>query len=230
MSYANAVATPADRAKAAASVVAIHAGIGALLVTGLAVTGIIEKEDDGIIGIDLKDPLPPPPPPPEPIDQLPPTPTSPPVAAPLPPIPLNRPNPTFVELPRFDPGPTVPLANPPGPPIVVPPAPPAPPPTPAFTPTLASPRNGPTGWITNDDYPRRDLARENEGSARYRLVVGSNGRVDACEITSSTGHDGLDAATCRLIQSRARFDAATNAQGERVVGTYTGSVTWRIPE
>jgi protein TonB len=85
-------------------------------------------------------------------------------------------------------------------------------------------------WITTDDYSRSDLTRNREGTARYRLVIGSDGRVDACEITSSTGHTSLDTATCRLIERRARFDPATNSQGNRVVGTYSGSVTWQIPE
>ena len=111
-------------------------------------------------------------------------------------------------------------------PAVIPPTPPAP----AITPVGASPRNGPAGWITTNDYARSDLVREREGTAGYRLVIGSDGRVDACEITRSSGHSSLDRNTCRLIESRARFDPATNNRGETTVGTYTGTVTWQIPE
>ncbi|GGD48386.1 TonB family protein [Erythrobacter arachoides] len=233
MSYANAIATPADRAKAAVSVIAIHALVGFGIVTGLTVTGAITIDDETLVGIDLTDPLPPPPPPPEPIETA--TPDVPvaylPRVAPKPPMELAPSNPITVapitdRVPRdtfFVPGPTVDRG-----PVVAPR--PSPSPSPVIAPVAAIPRNGPAGWFTNDDYPRRELTRESEGTARYRLIVGTDGRVDACEITAGTGHAGLDTATCRLIQTRARFDAATNASGERVVGTYTGSVSWQIPE
>ncbi|ANC50469.1 hypothetical protein CP97_14783 [Aurantiacibacter atlanticus] len=54
--------------------------------------------------------------------------------------------------------------------------------------------------------------------------------MNACEIIGSTGHASLDNATCRLIERRARFDPATSTSGETVVGTYTGTVTWQIPD
>ena len=114
------------------------------------------------------------------------------------------------------------------------PAPPAPAPsvspTPSFTPVSAKPRNGPQGWITTQDYPSADLRRGNEGTAQYRLTVGSNGRVNGCQITKSSGARGLDDATCRYVERRARFDPATNGEGRPVVGTYSGTVTWQIPD
>ena len=44
------------------------------------------------------------------------------------------------------------------------------------------------------------------------------------------GHPALDAATCDLVTKRARFDAARDNTGKPVAGTYSNSVTWRIPE
>lgn len=226
MSFVNATVSPAERAKAAVSVIGLHALLGAGLVAGLAVTsGIIEKDDD-ITGVFVE--LDPPPPPPEP-EVVPPdavVPANPP-AAPIPNIPIETDNtitvvePTYVDIPVTRTIPTTPVN--PGPLVVEPPA-------PVITPSPARPRNAMSGWITADDYSNRDLRRGNEGTARYRLVVGSNGRVDACEVLSSTGHGSLDQATCRLIQQRARFNPATNNRGEDVVGTYTGTVTWQIPE
>lgn len=228
MSYVNATATPADRAKAAASVIAIHALVGFGVVTGLTVVGGLPEIRTIIEGRNVIEPPPPPPPPTDEL-VLPNVPVSPPMTAPQPPLDLNQPTDTYVAPPRFDDTPTVRFANPPadGPIVDIPPA---PPPTPAITPRAAAPRNGPAGWITNNDYSNADLRRENEGTARYRLVIGSDGRVDACEITASTGHDSLDRATCRLITSRARFEAATDGTGARVVGTYSGTVSWQIPE
>lgn len=103
-------------------------------------------------------------------------------------------------------------------------------PAPTFTATGAIPSNGPQGWISTDDYPARDLRRGNEGTARYRVSVSSNGRVDSCDIVASTGSTGLDRATCRNIERRARFDPATNSEGRPVAGSYSGVVTWQIPD
>ncbi|MGZ3173092.1 MAG: energy transducer TonB [Croceibacterium sp.] len=83
--------------------------------------------------------------------------------------------------------------------------------------------------MTSDDYPARDLREENEGTAIFRVVVGTNGRVTACETVRSSGHAGLDAATCKAVTSRARFEPAMDENGDKAVGTYTNSVRWQIP-
>lgn len=229
MSYANATVAPADRAKAAVSVIGIHALLGAGLVLGLAVTNIVTSDDPIIEVTDIPVDIPAPPPPD--VIETPdiPPPYVPP-AAPRPPVDLTNDAPiTVVEpgdvpAPVFREIPTGPITT--GPVIIDPPSPPAP----AYTPTGPVPANPINRWITTDDYSRSDLMREREGTANYRLVVGSDGRVDACEITRSTGHSSLDRDTCRLIERRARFDPATNNRGENVVGTYTGTVTWQIPD
>ncbi|WP_120076653.1 TonB family protein [Aurantiacibacter odishensis] len=227
MSYTNATVSPAARLRAATGVIALHALVGAGVIAGLSITGVIPTEDKGLISYFTPETVPPPPPP-EPVAQ-PQEQAFAPVTAPQPPIELDRtapveaepvtpnisdqvvlkPTPEFVEIPG---------------PVVTPSV------APAIEPVPARPRNGPAGWITTNDYSRSDLTREREGTASYRLVIGSDGRVDACEITRSSGHSTLDRNTCRLLESRARFDAATNNKGERTVGTYSGSVTWQIPD
>jgi len=231
MAFVDAGTDPAARGKAAATVIGIHALLGFGLVAGLAVTTIVTKEDDGIIADDIIVDLPPPPPvEPEPMPDTAPV-ASPPQAPPTPfefetpnditvapvtdsePFVVRIPAPAPIPMPAPNPGPVA-----------------TPSPAPLAVPVGATPNNGPSGWITNNDYSNSDLRRGREGTAGYRLVIGSDGRVDACEITSSTGHSSLDRTTCRLIQRRARFDAATDNTGSRVVGTFTGSVTWQIPE
>lgn len=230
MAYANATVSPVARLRAATGVIAIHALVGAGIIAGLTITGAITEEDDGLIAYFNPDPPAPPPPPPEvtpqPQEQM-----LAPVTAPEPPIPLVRNAPITVEPVNPNISNEVVLTPPPRTlevpgPALVPPTPSAP----AIEPVGASPRNGPAGWITTNDYARSDLVREREGTAGYRLVIGSDGRVDACEITRSSGHSTLDRNTCRLIENRARFEPATNNRGETTVGTYSGSVTWRIPE
>ncbi len=228
MTYANATVSPAARLRAATGVIAIHALVGAGIIAGLTITGVIANEDDGLIAYFNPEPPAPPPPPPEVVPN-PPEQALAPVTAPVPPIPLIRNTPIEAEPVTPNISTEVVLTSPPrtleipGPAIV-------PNVTPSIAPVSASPRNGPAGWITSNDYARSDLVREREGTAGYRLVIGSNGRVDACEITRSSGHASLDSNTCRLIESRARFEPAKNNRGETTVGTYTGTVTWQIPE
>jgi protein TonB len=209
------------RATAFAGVAAIHAALGLAVVTGLTVTGLSPIEDPWdpfTITPEVK-PTPPPPEQREEKEQesfvtVPPTPYDPPVKSDdwvvVDPVPDDRP---FV----VDPGPAVeqPVeANP----------------TPAFTPRLARPRNAPSSWLSTDDYPRAPLVDGVEGVAAYRLIVGTSGRVSACEVTRSTGNAQLDAATCKFIERRARFEPATDESGAKVVGSFTGTVKWEIPQ
>jgi protein TonB len=228
MAYIDQARDPRRRATAILAVGAIHAVIAVGLVTGLTVSGFIEQ-DEIFTAIPLDDPSPTPPPPdhvpPQPADQLPLP------RAPLPPIPLPpQPGPTIDVLDPADPAPIDygPLAQPQPTPTVS--SSPAPVPSPSFTPKAASPRTSPTSWISTDDYPARPLRNGVEGLSGYRVVIGSDGRVSACEITASSGNSELDRETCRLITRRARFDPATNASGEKVVGTYSGTVRWEIPD
>jgi protein TonB len=100
---------------------------------------------------------------------------------------------------------------------------------PALAPRAPVPNNGPTGWVTNNDYPQVALRRGWEGDLTYALDVGADGRVDDCRIINSSGRSVLDDAACRMITRRARFDPATNSSGDTVGGTYRGAVSWMIP-
>ena len=227
MSFINKPPT-SHRATAIAGVAAIHAAIGIALVTGLTYSGVIQVPTSLKAVDQFK--LTPPPPPPEPTVEPEPrnsNAASRPMVAPVPDLaladdpvldirPIDTVLPYTGTIPKRDIGP------------VVPPAPPSP--TPSFTPTAPLPLNGPAGWITNDEYPRRALTRDWEGSLSYRLDVGANGRVESCTVTASSGYDILDETACKWVQRRARFDPAVDASGRKVAGSYRGSVTWRIPD
>jgi protein TonB len=110
-----------------------------------------------------------------------------------------------------------------------PPPPPLPQPTPTFTPRTARPSNLPGTWATPNDYPARDLREGNQGQTSFMLAVGADGRVQSCTVTRSSGHPGLDKATCDNVARRARFEPATDGAGNRVAGTFTSTIVWRIP-
>ncbi|MDJ0641268.1 MAG: TonB family protein [Erythrobacter sp.] len=211
----------------------IPGAFGALLIVGLAVTGLPKVDEKNPIGVLVTPNLPdPPPPPPKPSDPAPNNPTT-----------QTTQTPQVVTVPdtQFDlrPGPPIEIGQfPPlgeelfGTPIetggsglgIEPPAPPLP------DPIAASPRNAPGRWITDNDYRSRWIREGREGKARFRLEISAKGRVSSCEILGSTGHAVLDVATCRLITRRARFDPAKDSSGAAVPGTFTSSVNWQIPE
>lgn len=229
MAYANAQ-TPQNRVAAIAGVAAIHAGIGAILIYGLATGSFAPPEVKKLVGgqIDLDPPPPTPEPTPEPTVDA--TQSSRQVVAPTPPLTITD-NP-----PRIDttdiilpPTPPVPKVYPsPLPTVSLPPPPPAP--TPTFDPVGPRPSNNQSGWVTQNDYRSSWISRGYAGTVGFRVSVGAGGKVENCSVTKSSGVSALDQATCQLVSQRARFDPAKNDQGRAVAGSYTGAVRWQIPE
>jgi protein TonB len=101
---------------------------------------------------------------------------------------------------------------------------------PLFKPTNPSPANAPSGWATSVDYPAASLRLDEHGTTQFRVSVGSDGLVKACEIVKSSGSRRLDDATCKLVSKRARFEPAKDKNGETTVGTYSNSVRWVLPD
>ncbi|MHB9879784.1 energy transducer TonB [Pacificimonas sp. ICDLI1SI03] len=79
------------------------------------------------------------------------------------------------------------------------------------------------GDITNRDYPRATRRTNAEGVVEAFFDIRPDGRVENCQVTSSSGNAALDETTCRLITERFRYEPARNERGEPV-GDRTG---WR---
>jgi protein TonB len=211
---------PRSRATAVIGVGAVHALIAAGLIAGLAVNGFVDRHPNPMGTTVVLPPPPPPPPQPQPRSSH-----SSLLTAPQPLLPIPQPVPTVAP---YDPnehlGPIDPLPQP------VPTFAPTPTPQPSFAPKGASPLGNPGRWITTEDYPPRALRSGEEGLAGYRLVIASSGKVTTCEIVRSSGSPDLDRETCRLLSKRAQFAPATDNTGSKVVGTFSGSVRWDIPD
>lgn len=208
-----------SRAASIATVGVIHAALGAALIYGLAATFVPREEDTPLPVTEF--PVPKTTPPPEqPTDSS--TPTDSTVTAADPTIKVNTIGPEIAVAP-------IPEVVPP----FVPPALPTytPPPEPQlFKPKSPRVANDQSTWVTTDHYPSSDLRLEHTGTTKYRVVIGTNGRVSSCEVVNSSGWPGLDKAACAKVKSNARFEPATDSSGAKAVGTYSGSVIWRIPQ
>lgn len=99
-----------------------------------------------------------------------------------------------------------------------------------FTPKRARPIGTPGLWVTPADYPAADLRAEHEGTTRFELSIGADGKVQSCRITASSGSASLDSAACAKLIKRGKFAAATDGGGAAVAGTYSSAVRWTIPK
>ncbi len=208
-----------NRIAAFVIVALIHVAVGYALVSGLAYEAakqIVKKVTTVDIKEEVKKEEPPPPPPKK--DVAPPPPVAPPVR-------IN----VATTPPQIQ---TVTTPPPPAPvvPIIAPPAPVAAPPPPRVQPKGAVPKGNPGSWATTNDYPARALREEREGTTGFRVTVGPDGRVTDCSITSSSGHSDLDDAACANIRRRARFNPATDGEGQPTTGSYSNRVRWVIPK
>lgn len=194
----------------------IHVVVGYALVTGLAYEGI-KQVVKKVTTVDIKkeEPKKEPPPPPKQA-------AAPPIVAPPPKINVSVAPPPVQTV--TTPPPVAPVV-----PIIAPPA-PVPAPAPKFQPKQAQPKGRSTEWVTTNDYPSRALREEREGTTRFRLTVGPDGRVAGCEITGSSGSPDLDQAACANLQRRGRFTPATDGEGQPTTGYYSNAVRWQIPK
>lgn len=94
---------------------------------------------------------------------------------------------------------------------------------------LAEPIEPPQTWVSNDDYPPKALAEEQQGVVRMRWKVGVDGRVHDCVIVQSSGAPILDAASCMLITKRARYRPALDAAGKPVATPKASTFSWWLP-
>jgi len=201
---------------------AVHVGIAAALMTTFAggiVTAVIHQQLDAMSWATV----PPPPPQRDPVTH-PAAPTRDSVTAPRPAI-LGLDQPTTLEL-----APMTPLPPLPGTGLGILPEIPIVHTTPTFAPIAARPLGDRGAWITPDDYPARALREGWSGTTRLHLWVGSDGRVESCTVSASSGHAELDGVACAKVTERARFSPARDGSGAVGAGTYDGAIRWRINE
>jgi len=220
MAYADQQGMSTNRLVSIVIVILLHAFLGYALVTGLAYEAV-QSVKAKLNVVDVKEEEPPEEEelPPEPEKQI-----EPPVVSPPPLVKTVSPPPTVQTVSTPPPSITlVPRAAPPAP------AAPPPPPPPAGETKSAKPRGNPGNWANTNDYPSRALQQEREGTTGFSVTIGTDGRVIDCQITQSSGHADLDAATCTNVKRRARFEPALR-DGQPVQGSYSNRVRWQIPD
>ena len=95
---------------------------------------------------------------------------------------------------------------------------------------VPKPIGTPAAWVRPDDYPAAAIVAGEKGTVGFKLGVDEKGRAVTCAITQSSGSALLDAATCRLMIHRARFEPATDAKGRPVASSFSSRTRWVLPE
>lgn len=203
-------------------VILLHgAAIAALALSKMDVVAKLKPVDTDVIFVDPTKP-----PPPDPVKA---------VEPPRQQIQVTYTQP-LVKIPVSDPPklPAIEMTEPPilealpGPKVeALPSPPPSPPPPKKVEPARA--RANLASYVSDSDYPASAIRSEEAGTTRFRLSVGANGRVEQCEVTASSGSSALDAATCRIMKSRAKFTPARDSDGRATGDSVTSAIKWVLP-
>jgi TonB family protein len=121
------------------------------------------------------------------------------------------------------------IVRPVPPPFIRTPVPAAPPrPAEIAIPATRARANLPS-FFTTQDYPQDALRNDEKGTVAFTADVSPDGRVTHCAVTASSGSISLDSATCAIVQRRARFTPARDANGRAVEDRVTARIRWDLP-
>jgi protein TonB len=88
------------------------------------------------------------------------------------------------------------------------------------TPKLMMPTSNPAGWINPNDFRNTPYGSVRGTVISFRLKVNDQGQATDCAILQSSGSSQVDAAACKALISRARFNPGHDAKGNPTGGTY----------
>jgi TonB family protein len=88
--------------------------------------------------------------------------------------------------------------------------------------------NGLRGLFTEADYPEVAVKGGRMGRAHVRLRINDAGAITECSIVRSSGSAELDAATCKVLNERAKFEPALDVDGKPTRGIYVTAVHWML--
>jgi TonB family protein len=88
----------------------------------------------------------------------------------------------------------------------------------------------PLPWFEFRDYPMKAFEKNWEGVTGFELLVGPDGKIADCKVTSSSGHAELDRTSCFLATRRVKFRPAKGPDGQSVWGVYRTQAVWALPE
>ena len=68
------------------------------------------------------------------------------------------------------------------------------------------------------------------GVVQVRFDVTEKGRLESCVVEGSSGNAELDAATCRIMLKRVRYQPARDAAGKPIRSSDTQRIRWKLED
>lgn len=105
---------------------------------------------------------------------------------------------------------------------------------PRFVPEISFPR-GPemqgTAWarILPSDFPQKALVEKRQGRVQFELAISPTGVVEGCKVLASSTHADLDAESCNIATTKAKFGPALDVAGQATAGRVQTELNWRLP-
>ena len=91
------------------------------------------------------------------------------------------------------------------------------------------PKGNIAGLFNSDDYPSDALFRDQGGTTQAILLIDEKGKVAGCYNALPSGIASVDAMSCQVIVSRAKFEPARDATGRPVRSIfYSPRITFRM--
>lgn len=84
-------------------------------------------------------------------------------------------------------------------------------------------------WVLPSDYPSGLQRKGAQGLVQFRLTVDVDGKPSACHIQKSTRPAEFDRAVCKAMMRRARFEPATDKDGNPVAYYWRNAVRFEMP-
>jgi TonB family protein len=85
-------------------------------------------------------------------------------------------------------------------------------------------------YIKNTDYPRVAMDRNATGIVKFAVLINETGRIADCTVMETSGVAALDAQTCAIMKSRAKFEPAIGPNGKAAKDAAIARVRWVIPD
>ena len=83
-------------------------------------------------------------------------------------------------------------------------------------------------YLQSDDYPTKELNKDESGRSQVRLTVDENGKPLDCVPLKSVRSPAFAQTACRLLLSRARFDPAIDVDGKPMRSIYVYTINWIV--
>lgn len=93
-----------------------------------------------------------------------------------------------------------------------------------------APRGNVSQFFRDTDYPDDALRANAQGTVGIHYWVKPDGRAYDCRVAISSGYASLDAKSCAVVKSRARFKPAADPTGKLVPSLSYAEIIWSIPE